>query len=93
MDAAEALRIGLVQQVYPADQCECALSKLTETILVGSPFTLRESKRMLNIVAGALAPSETEESLDQFVEATQSADFGEGVDAFLAKRPPQFRRG
>jgi enoyl-CoA hydratase/carnithine racemase len=50
---------------------------------------LRRSKEMLRKVR--LTPRETDESLALFVEATQGDDFGEGVDAFLAKRPPRFR--
>jgi len=36
-------------------------------------------------------PTETEESLASFVEATQGDDFVEGVDAFITKRSPRFR--
>ncbi len=57
----------------------------------GSPFTLRRTKHMLRGLGHGAAPEETDESLAPFVEATQGADFAEGVAAFLAKRPPEFR--
>lgn len=93
VDAVAAERMGLVQQIYAADQFEAELSRLTGIILSGSPFTLRESKRMLKATANSVAPLEDDESLGWFVEAMQGADFGEGIHAFMAKRRPRFRSG
>jgi enoyl-CoA hydratase/carnithine racemase len=91
--AAAAERMGLVQQVHAADRFEAELSTLTGAILSNSPFTLRESKRLLRATAFGLAPPEDDESLGGFVEATQGADFGEGIKAFMARRRPQFQSG
>jgi enoyl-CoA hydratase/carnithine racemase len=89
VSATRAHEIGLVDEVIPAEQFESGLKLLTDVIVAGSPFTLRQSKKMLQLVN--TTPRETDESLAAFVEATQGDDFLEGVGAFLAKRAPRFR--
>lgn len=91
IEAARAERIGLIDEVVPADRFDAELGRLYDAILRGSPFTLRRTKQMLATVGDAPTPAETRESLAAFVEATQGADFTEGVDAFLARRTPRFR--
>jgi enoyl-CoA hydratase/carnithine racemase len=89
ISATRAREIGLVDEVISADHFESELKLLTDPILRGSPFSLRRSKEMLRMVDPT--PTETEESLASFVEATQGDDFVEGVDAFITKRSPRFR--
>jgi enoyl-CoA hydratase/carnithine racemase len=89
ISATRAEEIGLVDGVISSDKFEAELELLTDAILSGSPFTLRRTKEMLGMVAPT--PTETEESLGIFVEATQGNDFVEGVDAFITKRSPRFR--
>ncbi|NIJ08398.1 enoyl-CoA hydratase/carnithine racemase [Sphingomonas vulcanisoli] len=88
--ADEALRIGLVDEAIAQDRFETRLQQLIAAIVGGSPFTIRRTKQMLRDVGSGPAPVETRESLAAFVEATQGADFAEGIAAFGAKRSPQF---
>ncbi|MEY2925727.1 MAG: hypothetical protein RL367_204 [Pseudomonadota bacterium] len=92
IDAAEARLIGLVDTVVAHDRFDAELGQLSQTILRGSPFTLKQSKRMLRNAGLGPAQPETEESLRWFVAALQGEDFAEGYDAFMAKRAPQFRQ-
>jgi enoyl-CoA hydratase/carnithine racemase len=87
--AARAQEIGLVDGVISAGHFDSELEQLTDSILRGSPYTLRLSKEMFGRINST--PAETEETLSLMVEATQGRDFVEGVDAFIAKRPPRFR--
>jgi enoyl-CoA hydratase/carnithine racemase len=89
--AEQALRIGLVDEVFDEERFEAELARLVETILAGSPFTLRRSKQMLRELGHGASLRETSESLASFVAATQSDDFAEGISAFLARRPARFR--
>ena len=89
--AAEALDMGLVDEVLAADRFEPELARRIDVILQGSPFTLRRTKAALRSLGHGCAPPETAESLASFVEATQGEDFKEGVEAFLNRRPPRFR--
>lgn len=90
VDAAGALRMGLVDAVHSSATFETELDRLAAAVERGSPFTLRRSKEMLLALDEGRAPPETEESLSWFVEATQGPDFARGVEAFLAKRAPCF---
>ncbi|SEO09669.1 Enoyl-CoA hydratase/carnithine racemase [Duganella sp. CF517] len=89
--AEQALRIGLVEEVFPQDRFEQELQRLVDTLLARSPFTLLRSKSMLRGLGHADARRETGESLAAFAEATQCADFAEGISAFLQRRTARFR--
>ena len=87
--ADRAREIGLVDEVVAAEAFEAALALLTDAVLRGSPYTLSRSKAALGALQAT--PLETRESLAAFVESIQGRDFSNGVDAFLARRPPRFR--
>ena len=90
LGAAEALAIGLVDQLAPPERFDEQLGQLVQAVARGSPFTLHHSKRMLRDSGHGESPAEDEESLGWFVEALQGADFAEGYSAFMAKRAPDF---
>jgi len=88
IDAADALRIGLVDRVAPPD-------KLAETVEAEIRFTaqsaavLRLTKRAVREAAGApfeIALSRLEDLYQHELMATEDAH--EGLKAFAAKRPP-----
>jgi enoyl-CoA hydratase/carnithine racemase len=89
--AEQALRIGLVDEVFPEERFEPELQRFIETILARSPFTLLRSKAMLRTLAHGGTMRETSESLAAFAEATQCEDFVEGISAFLTRRTARFR--
>lgn len=82
--AAEALGMGLVHEVA-ADVADRARALAVE---VGgmAPLTIRATKRQLL----ALRPPVTEDEA-AILMCYQSADFREGMDAFLGKRPPAWQ--
>jgi enoyl-CoA hydratase/carnithine racemase len=88
--AAEAAEIGLVEQIARPEEFDEELDVLVKAITRGSPFTLHHSKRMLRASGFGPPPPEDEESLGWFVDALQGKDFGEGYEAFMAKRKPIF---
>ncbi|QYU69461.1 enoyl-CoA hydratase/isomerase family protein [Leptolyngbya sp. 15MV] len=83
LDAAEALRIGLVEEV--ADSPEA----LAQAILAASPHSIRETKRFVRRVLDGQT-ADDEETLRIFAEAFTGPDFAEGTAAFVAKRKPEF---
>ena len=83
IDAAEAQRIGLVEQV--ADEP----SGLADAILAASPHSIRESKCFVRRVLDGQAEDD-EETLRTFADAFTGADFLEGTSAFVEKRRPEF---
>ena len=90
-DAAEALRLGLVNRVFPAESfLESVRAYARELASQVSPLSMAAIKRQVyNALFQTLA--EATVSADQaMVESLKSEDFKEGVAHFLEKRPPVF---
>lgn len=92
IDAAEAQRIGLVNQVFANEQfMEKVNAYARELASSVSPRSMRVMKRqvydaMFQTLAEAIETSEQE-----MLASLQSEDFKEGVAHFLEKRAPQFK--
>ena len=91
ISASEALRIGLVEEVVPADQLMARCRSLAESIAEKSPIALRLIKEAIR--ASAQTPLDEGLRLETALLslAFSSADKAEGVHAFLAKRRPVFK--
>jgi 2-(1,2-epoxy-1,2-dihydrophenyl)acetyl-CoA isomerase len=90
-DAAEALRLGLVNQVVPAAELEAATAKLAGKLASLPGRAIALTKRLLNQAANNDLDAQLEaEAFDQET-AGKTADQYEGVTAFLEKRKPAFQ--
>jgi enoyl-CoA hydratase/carnithine racemase len=91
ISAAEALRIGLINRVVPAESLEDTVFDLARTIATNAPLSIKASKLAIDQVL--LDPQARD--LKALTEATaacfDSDDFKEGRAAFLEKRTPAFR--
>jgi enoyl-CoA hydratase/carnithine racemase len=91
IDAQTALERGLVNRVVPDDQLDAEVKKLTDAIVSKSPIAVRSGKEMFY--------RQLELGLDEAYDlATEviacdmmTEDAQEGIDAFIEKRPPQWR--
>jgi len=92
IDAGRAERVGLVSRVVPDAELEDAARDLAQRMLRNSPIGLRLTKECLKLSldAGSLEEVVAMEDRNQIL-AAQSADFREGIVAFLEKRPAVFR--
>jgi enoyl-CoA hydratase/carnithine racemase len=89
--AAEALRIGLVNEVVAPEELDGAVARWTEDILACAPLSLRAIKQMVRAGEGMSAKEAQMLRLPSLVEALKSSDQDEGVHAFKEKRPPHWR--
>lgn len=89
VDAEEALRMGLVHRVIPAEQFDNALAATVGRVLAGAPLSARWHKKFISRLraGGALTDAELAEGYDCF----DTEDFRIGYEAFLAKETPQYR--
>lgn len=90
LDADEAQGLGLVTRMAPRADLEAATRSLALSIAANAPLTLRATKEAVRrIQEHRRIPREMADDL--ILMCYTSADFQEGVAAFLAKRPPQFQ--
>jgi 2-(1,2-epoxy-1,2-dihydrophenyl)acetyl-CoA isomerase len=91
IDAAEALRLGIVGAVHPPDELMPAALALARTIAEGPPLAIRLAKRSLyhNETADLRTALEVETFAQNVCYDTEDA--AEGARAFVEKRPPVFR--
>jgi enoyl-CoA hydratase/carnithine racemase len=90
IDAAEALRLGLVTEVVEPDDLPAAADTEARRYLDASPFALA---RMKQLVYGAMHRSVTDHAVEtarMLQECFHSDDHREGVAAFLERRPARF---
>lgn len=87
-DASQALSVGLVSELLPDTAAlHARAAELAQTLAGHAPITLHVTKEALRRLQAKLG----EENIDDLIRlAYGSADFREGMDAFLEKRAPKW---
>ena len=89
LDATEALNAGLVNRIVEPTELDQAVREIAQTVASNAPLTIQATKEMIRrIQAHRRLPDDA--ARDLIVLCYTSADFKEGVDSFLGKRPPQW---
>ena len=88
LSAEEALRCGFVQEVVAHGDLLPAALGIVDRIAAVAPLAVAAAKRLVN-AANDLGLAE---SVDATAHLFSTAEHAEAVDAFLAKRPLEFRR-
>ena len=89
--ADEALRIGLVEAVYPPDQLLAEAEKLTDQILSKGPIAVQYAKETINRGLDLNLESGNAFEIAAFTALCATEDKNEGLAAFLEKRPAAFK--
>jgi len=90
ISARDALALGLVNSVLPVEELDATVSAMAARLATAAPIALRKIKQGLNHGLNSdLASALDFEAVNQG-ECFQSADFAEGVKAFLEKRKASF---
>jgi enoyl-CoA hydratase/carnithine racemase len=87
LTADEALAAGFVHEIVPADKIEARVKEQAEKIASHAPITLWVTKESVRRLQEARQMPEDENLI---VKTYGSADFKEGVRAFVDKRPPRW---
>jgi methylglutaconyl-CoA hydratase len=89
-DAAEALRIGLINEIVPAEKLLDRARELAAQLMENSPASLAYTKGLLSDHARAELDSQMEAAIQENAGIRATADFREGIASFLEKRKPKW---
>jgi methylglutaconyl-CoA hydratase len=87
-DAEEALRLGLVNEIVPAENLMTRACELATMLMQNSPNSLRATKKLLNDHARAELDQQIEAAIRENAGVRSTSDFREGISSFLEKRKP-----
>lgn len=90
IDAAAALRLGLVNAVVPNIELQTAALALAHRLATGAPGASAAVKRLVGDAPTATFAAQLDRERLSFIERAATAEFQEGVTAFLEHREPQF---
>lgn len=90
LSAAEAQAIGLVNRVVPAASLQSEATALARRLAQGPTAAYARIKHLVGRSLGNDLSAQLDLEREAFLAGARTADFREGAQAFLAKRPPLF---
>lgn len=91
VSAEEAVQMGMIYKAFADDSFETDSKQLAEKLAVMPTKGIGLTKRLLNQSYNNDLDEQLEQEMNVQVEAGNSEDFAEGVNAFLEKRKPVFK--
>lgn len=93
VDASDALKAGILNHLVPAAELDRFTRELADRILSNAPLAVRALKEQFRLLSkGHPVDAETAEEIQAIRRRVyDSEDYGEGIRAFLEKRPPHFQ--
>ncbi len=91
LDAEAAREVGIVSEVVPAAELDATVDEMARRIASGPTAAFGRFKRLVDDALAAPLARHLEDERRAFLAATETADFREGVEAFLGKREPAFQ--
>ncbi|MEP9352140.1 enoyl-CoA hydratase-related protein [Xanthobacter sp. KR7-65] len=90
IEAPEALRLGLVNKVVPAADLAAETDALAKRLAEGPTLAYGRIKHLLRASFSHSLADQLHAERDAFIASAGTADFADGVAAFMQKRPPRF---
>ena len=91
LDAAAALRLGLINRVLPAAELDAATHALAQRLAQGPTKAYGHMRRLLRTSLERDLPAQLAAEAQAFDACAHTADLREGLQAFMDKRQPQFQ--
>jgi 2-(1,2-epoxy-1,2-dihydrophenyl)acetyl-CoA isomerase len=90
LSADRCVHLGLANRVVPDGMTFAHAEELADRLAAAAPLALAGTKRLLREAAGLGLDATMSAEAVQQAKCIDSADFREGVQAFVEKRPPRF---
>lgn len=90
ISAEEALRLGVVDYLFPQAELEAKTLELAQSFTSKSPLAIAAAKRAVEAYFGPQKLAGLTKEVEEFIELFGSADAQEGLAAFIEKRKPEF---
>jgi methylglutaconyl-CoA hydratase len=90
VDADEAFRLGLANEIVAPEQLLPRAQELARGLLENSPAALRATKRLLNAYVRSAMDQDLRLAVAENAQIRTTDDFHEGVSSFLEKRKPSW---
>lgn len=87
----DALRLGLVNRVLPATELDAAARAFAERIAAGPTVAYGHMRRLMRASLDRDLATQLAAEAQSFDACARTADLREGIEAFFAKRAPQFK--
>ena len=84
----EAQRMGLINEIVPPESLLARAQELAAILMANSSASLRATKQLLTDHAGAELDAQIDSAVRENAAIRSTADFREGITAFLEKRKP-----
>jgi methylglutaconyl-CoA hydratase len=88
--AERAREIGLVNRVVPLDDLERETGTIVASIRQNAPNALANTKKLIEELWSSSVQQDVERALRHHMEARESSEAKEGINAFLEKRSPNW---
>jgi len=91
LTAEDALRLGIVNRVFPASEFEQEMARIAEILAAAPPIALRDVKRTILADDRKTLEGRLDEEIRLQIHCFETEDCLEGLNAFFEKRKPNFR--
>ena len=90
--ADEALRLGLVHRLTPAEELDQSVETVIAELLSSGPRAIQATKALIHDLAGSpITPDMVDETAKRIAALRATPEAKEGLGAFLEKRQPNWR--
>lgn len=90
LEAEEARRLGLVNEVVEPGRLMTRAHELASQLMENSPSSVRLTKKLINGFITDVLDRQIEQAVLENAAIRQTADFREGINSFLEKRKPRW---
>ena len=89
--AVQAQQWGLIHRAVPAAELDAAVQQLAQRLANGPTRAYGHMRRLMRASLTRDLATQLQAEAQAFDDCAHSADLREGIEAFFAKRPPQFQ--